>query len=141
LLAAYEVSAESLLEAVTAGCREPQLPWARRLREAIDSGLRFLAAEPAIAATLGAGAPAAETAIATAYQRLVERLAGMLAEGRDLRPKGTVALPEGTELMLASGALTLVSDRVEAGECDRLPELGPGLAELLETSVSTRPVG
>ena len=138
LLAAYEISAESLLEAVAAGCRERGLPWPRRLREAIGSALRFLAAEPAIAATLGAAAPAAEPTIATAHQRLVEQLADMLSEGRELRPADAGPLPEGGEEMLVSGALTLVSDRVEAGDCERLPELTSGLVELFETSVSTR---
>jgi hypothetical protein len=87
---------------------------------------------------LGAAAPAAEPAIASAHRRLVEQLADLLSEGRELRPADAGPLPDGSEEMLVSGALTLVSDRVEAGECELLPELGPGLVELFETSVSTR---
>jgi AcrR family transcriptional regulator len=134
LLAAYEMSAESLLEAVGAGCREPQLPWPRRLRDSLDSSLRFLAAEPAIAAMLGAVAPVAEPPIAVARQGLVERLAGLLAEGRG--GDEAEALPASAESLLVNGALTLVSDRVEAGDGKRLPELAPDLAELLGATVA-----
>jgi AcrR family transcriptional regulator len=134
LLAAYEMSAECLMQAVTAACREPSLEWTRRLREALDSALRFLADEPAIAATLGAAAPVDEPEIAAARERLLGRLAELLTEGRGLRPADAPELPAGREHTLAAAALTLVTERARDGRCGTLPGLAPELAILLDTS-------
>lgn len=132
LLASFEVASDCVWAAVMAGCEEPSLPWSRRLRESLDSTLRFLAAEPAIAHMLGGEPAAGEAAIAVARGRLLERLAGLLAEGREMRPKGAPKLPPNTELHMVSGALVVISDRIAAGEGAQLPQLAPQLAETLE---------
>jgi len=124
LLTAYEMSANCLWDATTAACREPDLPWDRRLREALDSGLRFLAAEPAIAATLGAEVPADEPEVALARDRLIDRLAELLAEGCD----------EDVAPNLVAGALALVNDRVRSAQIESLPELAPELEAIFELS-------
>lgn len=119
------------MEAVEAACRERSLEWSRRLREALDSSLRFLAAEPTIAGILGAAAPAAEPAIAEARERLVERLAALLAEGREHRDPSSYELPAEFERLAVAAALTVVSERVTEGEHEQLPRLSPDLAALL----------
>jgi hypothetical protein len=96
----------------------------------LRSALRFLAAEPAIAATLGFAAPVGEPAIAAARRALVGDLAGRLEAG-----SASSALPEGSEVAIAEAALSLVSDRVTAGEAEKLPELAPELRDLIQALV------
>jgi AcrR family transcriptional regulator len=131
LLASFQVAADCVWVAVKAGCQEPSLEWPRRLRDSLDSLLRFLAAEPAIAHMLGGEPAAGEAEIAAARGELLERLAGLLAEGRKLRAKDAAELPPNTELHMVSGALVVISDRVAAGKCAQLLRLAPQLAEML----------
>jgi AcrR family transcriptional regulator len=129
LLAAYEMAADCVWDIVIGAC-EQEGEWTVRLRAAIDAALDFLASEPSLANLLGPEAPAGVAEIAAARQRLVERLAGLLGSGLERNasmPEG----PGGTELRLVEGALALLSDRIVAGEANRLTELGPELAELL----------
>ena len=67
------------------------------------STLRFLAVEPAMARLLGAEAPSSVPAISEARGEVVKRLAELLANGRELRPKGAAELPAGTERHLVAG--------------------------------------
>ena len=124
------------MEAVEAACRERSLEWSRRLREGVDSSLRFLAAEPAIAAMLGAAAPAAEPAIAEAREQLVERLAELLVEGREHRAPDMLELPDEFERLAAAAALMVVSDQVWAGKHEKLLGLSPAMAALLSVPSS-----
>ena len=131
LLASYEVGVECVWEIVSDACGEREIGWLHRLGVAVASTLRFLAVEPAMAHLLGAEAPAGESAIAGARERDIDRFAGLLASGRELRPKGAGKLPAGTERHLVSGAVAVYSERVAAGEVERLPELAPALTEML----------
>ncbi len=131
LLASFEVAADCVWVAVNAGCQEPSLAFPRRLRDSLDSLLRFLAGEPAIAHMLGGEPAAGEEEIAAARGELLERLAGLLAEGRTLRPKDAPELTPNAELHMVSGALVVISDRVAAGGCEQLPRLAPQLTEML----------
>jgi hypothetical protein len=81
---------------------------------------------------LGAEAPAGVTAIAEARARIVERLAKLLASGRELRPKSAGELPSETERHLVAGAFAILSERV--GEAERLPLLAPDLTAMLSAS-------
>ncbi len=130
-LATFEMAADCIWVAVNAACTEPKLEWRRRLREALDSALRFLSGEPAIAHLLGGEMPAGVSEVAQARAALIERLAGLLASGRELRPEGAAELPAGAETHLVAGALALVGDRVAAGEVAGLPSLAPELTEML----------
>jgi AcrR family transcriptional regulator len=131
LLAAYEAAAEWVFETVSRSCDEPQVPWLRRLGDGIGRTLRFLAAEPALANLLGAEAPAGEPAIAAARDREVDRLAGLLASGRQLRSEDAAELPPATERHLVLAAVAVLADRVTAGPIERLPELAPELTDML----------
>jgi hypothetical protein len=84
---------------------------------------------------LGAEAPAGVTAIAEARARIVERLAKLLASGRDLRPRSARELPAETERHLVAGAFAILSERV--GEAERLPLLAPELTSMLATPYVT----
>jgi AcrR family transcriptional regulator len=131
LLASYEAAAGCVWEIVSDACAEEGLGWLHRLGVAVASALRFLAVEPATAHLLGAEPPAGERAIANARRASIERLAGLLASGRDLRPAEAGELPAGTECHLVTGAVAIFAERVAAGEVERLPELGPMLTEML----------
>jgi AcrR family transcriptional regulator len=131
LLASYRAAVDCVWEIVSDACGEEQIEWLQRLGVAVASTLRFLAVEPAIAHLLGAEAPAGERAIAGARRESIERLAELLATGRTLRPEHAGELPPGTERHLVSGAVAIYSERVAAGEVERLPELAPELTKML----------
>ena len=131
LLAAYEMAAECLCDIVSDAC-EGGGEWPERLRAALAGALEFLAAEPALAALLGAAAPAGDDAIVAARDRLLNRLAWPLRGGRGLlREAGAPPLAPDTEHRLAAAALGLVSERVAAGETAGLPALADELAAVL----------
>jgi AcrR family transcriptional regulator len=131
LLAAYRAEVDSIWGVVAEACRETEIGWPERLAVAVASTLRLLAVEPAMAHLLSAKAPSGVAAIAEAREGAVERLAELLAGGRELRPKGAAELPAGIERHLISGALAIVAERVAAGEAERLPELAPDLTAML----------
>jgi AcrR family transcriptional regulator len=129
LLAAYEAAWECVWETVSDACGEEEIGWRQRLGVAVASALRFLAVEPATAHLLGAEAAAGEAAIAKSRRAWIERLAGLLASGRELGAGG--GLPDGAERHLVAGAIAIYSERVAAGDVERLPELAPALTEML----------
>lgn len=131
LLAAYVSASDCVWDIVSEACEKEEIGWLHRLGVAVGSTLRFLAVEPATANLLGSEAPAGEVAIAIAREGSVGKLAELLASGRELRGKAAAALPAHTERHLISGAVALFSDRVAAGEVERLPELGPEMTEML----------
>jgi AcrR family transcriptional regulator len=136
VLAAYEAASDCVWEIVSDACGEERIAWRERLGVAIASTLRFLAVEPAMAHLLGSKAAAGEPAVGEARRRSVDRLASLLAGGRALRTKDAAELPAGFERLLVSGALAICSERIAAGEVERLPELAPELTELLSAPYS-----
>jgi AcrR family transcriptional regulator len=120
LLAAYEMAAECVCDLAGSACGEGSA-WEVRLRTALEEVLRFLVEEPALAHLLGVEAAVSVPAIAMARERFAGRLATMGVERRSL-----------------DGAFALVSERVAAGEIDRLSELAPQLAELIRRAAAPR---
>ena len=133
LLAAYEMAADCLCDLVSVSCEDRRPDWPARLRAAIEDALAFLASEPSLAGLLAAKTPAGLPAIAAARDRLLNRLAWPLRNGRKLRGPDAPDLPPDLERHLIAAALGLISGRVAAAEAARLPELAPELAELLAT--------
>lgn len=133
LLAAYEASAECVVEVAATACEEDEAR-PTRLGESVEATLAFLAAEPAVAKLLAAEAPAGEESITRARGRLLERLARLLAAarpgpGRRGPGRGGAELP--VEVHLIGGAHSLLSSRISAGGVESLPELGPELTAIL----------
>jgi hypothetical protein len=79
--------------------------------------LNLLASEPNLANLPGAEAPAAVAAIGAARGRLIER------SGRERSGAEAPELAPGAEQRLLAGAFGLISDRVGAGEAERLAQL------------------
>jgi hypothetical protein len=92
---------------------------------------RLLVSEPFLARLLTADAPAGIAPVAASRQHLIERLACLLCSGRKLGIEAADEVAPGTERRLIAAALSLLSDRVVAGELKLLPALGPELTEIL----------
>ncbi len=132
LLAAYEMAADCVCYLVSGACeRRRAQEWPTRLRAAIEEVLAFFASEPSLANLLGAAAPAGDAAIAAARDRFVNHLALSLRSARKLRGEAVPEMLPDTERRLIAAALFLLSDRVAAGQLDRLSDLAPQLAQLL----------
>lgn len=127
---------EAVRRRVEEACGEDELEWDARLGVAVATTLRFLAVEPAMAHMLGAEAAAGVPAIALARADATERLAALLAKGREQRPRGAPRLPPRTERHLVSAALAMVASWVDAGETERLPELAPDITQMLSVPYS-----
>lgn len=113
LLAAHDMAADCVCDLAASACGG-EGEWEGRLRAALDEVLGFLAEEPALAHLLGPEVALSVPTIAAAHQRLLGGLEEMGVERRSLE-----------------GAFALVSQRVAAGEANRLPELAPQLVALM----------
>jgi AcrR family transcriptional regulator len=130
LIAASEVASESLWDLVAAACTAAA-DWPQRLRLAVVTAVDYLASEPRFARLLCAEASAGVEEIASAKDRLLERLAGLLCGARQMRIETANDLPVGLEGHLLAGAASLVGSRIAAGDLDGLSALAPRLAEIL----------
>lgn len=113
LLAAHEMAADCICDLAGLAPRT-EGECEVRLRMALEEILRFFAEEPSLAHLLGTEVAAGVPKIAAARERFLDRLAGV-----------------GVGRLRVEGALALVSERLAAGEADRLPELAPQLVELI----------
>lgn len=130
LAAAHQMAIDALWDLVSAACTGPG-DWAERLRASLEVGVGFLVAEPSLARLLCADLTFGAAVVADAREQLLDRLAGLLCAGRQLRLNSADQLPANTEAHLAAATLTLVGDRILAGELEALPALVPELAEIL----------
>jgi hypothetical protein len=109
-----------------------QPDWPGKMAAAIRAGFEFAAADPASAELLVIQAPAAGPDGIVRHQRLLGYVAGRFAHGRRMSERGD-ELPPVTEEAIAGGLLGLVSERLIAGDPERLPELAPGAIEFALT--------
>ena len=130
LVAAHGMVADLLRDIAGTACTG-EGDWPRRLRAAVEAALEYAASEPAFAGLLGVAAPAGVAAIATARERLLLFLAGLLAGGRQLRLETAADLPPQLELHLVAGACSLVTARLASGDAERLSSLVGPLTEIL----------
>lgn len=128
VLAAYVATADHLCERIEAACSAAEPPLSK-LAVGIEAALAFVAAEPAAALLVCAPAPLEATAIAAARRLLIARLAGMLRRSRG----GEVGeAPAGIDERLIDASLAFLCARINAGQVERLAELGPELTALLD---------
>lgn len=131
VLAAYVASADQLCEEIEAACaaRDPR---SAPLAVGIDAALAFFASQPPLAQLLSAQAPLEASAIAAARRLLISRLAAMLRRGRG--PDDATVQPPGLDERMIDATLVFVGARVSSEEAEKLVELGPELAAILDRS-------
>jgi AcrR family transcriptional regulator len=126
----HERCQERLFATLSVPCEPAEADLAELLRRSLGAGLELLAAEPAMARLLALEAPAAGGAIAERHHRWLGRYADLLAAAA--APLPAARRPSrSTELTIVGGIVSRVAQWVLAGWVDRLPELGPELAEVV----------
>jgi AcrR family transcriptional regulator len=122
-LAAYDTAADVLARRIAAAF-ETQEAWPARVRAGLAVLLESLAGEPQIArlalVDVGSAGPRAQRR----YRAALQRMTPFFDEGRDFAPGGR-RLPANTSRMAIGAVTGLVSDEIEAGRADLLPDLLP----------------
>jgi len=106
--------------------------WPMQAAAAIRAVLRFAAEDPVAAHALTVDSLAQSSDHLARHRRPVDRLAGLLAPGREVHPDGE-ALPSLLEDALAGGILMLVVQRLEVGGAATLAGLAPDAIEFALT--------
>jgi len=126
--AAYEIAQERLLGVITYQCYT-QAGLAPRVGSALAAGLELLAAEPVLTRLIVIEAPAAGGAIVARHHQWLDRYARLFEfaaiDSPDAAPPKASVAPA-----IVGGIVSRVKQLVLAGECERLPALGPELVQL-----------
>ena len=132
-LAAYDLAAERIREAVVGACvAAADEDWALRVRAGVVALLDVLVTEPPLAAIVLAEGLRAGRGIYDRYQAAVESFVPLLRDGAP-EPPGGVAVPAVTDEAVVGGIASLLSRRVTAGEAADLGTLVPDLLEFVLT--------
>jgi AcrR family transcriptional regulator len=122
-LAAFDTAADVLARRIAVAF-ETQEAWPDRVRAGLAALLESLAGEPQIArlalVDVGSAGPQAQRR----YRAALQRMTPFFDEGRDFAPGGR-RLPANTSRMVVGAVTGLVSDEIEAGRAERLPEMLP----------------
>lgn len=122
-LVAFDTAADVLARRI-ATAFETEEAWPDRVRASLAALLESLAGEPQIArlalVDVGSAGPQAQRR----YRAALQRMTPFFDEGRDFAPGGR-RLPANTSRMVVGAVTGLVSDEIEAGRAERLPEMLP----------------
>lgn len=129
LLAAYVAAADRLCEQIESACAEADQS-TEPLAAGIDAGLSFFADHPELGQLLSAQAPREASALCAARRLLISRLAAMLRRARGGETDSPQ--PPGLDERLIDATFAFLQTRLAAGEAQRLAELGPELAAILD---------
>jgi AcrR family transcriptional regulator len=127
-LAAYEMVAGHIRESMQVAA-EAFEDWPQKVRAALATMLRFLAAEPELARVCMIEPIAAGGEIAERHRQSMQGFVEILKAGRP-QHSGERPLPEATEATLVGGIVSLIVREINAGRTEQLEELLPGLVEL-----------
>ncbi len=120
LLTAYRFLAGQLEVKLDAAWQTEQ-SWPAKVRAAIATALAFAAEEPAAARLLAVEVQAAGRVARAAQAESIDRLAAKLREGRRLYP-AAAGLNRSTETVIVAGLVSLIGNRLLAGQAERLPD-------------------
>jgi AcrR family transcriptional regulator len=127
--AAYEVTLDYLRETMLAAAAAEQ-EWPERVRTGLDALLRSLAVHPDLATFFLMAPPTVGDSIAARHHLAMRELVAALIAGPPAPPDSDE--PSDTQAeALAGGLSRLILRKLSAGEAERLPELLPGLVELV----------
>jgi AcrR family transcriptional regulator len=121
---------EEHLATAMAGADEGIAEWPGQVRARLGALLEVFAANPDLARVCLIAAPNAGGEVAARYRCLLERLFGLLNDGKPA-PPATREPSKAVEEGLAGGIVALIVHRVRAGDGERLAELVPDLLELV----------
>jgi len=130
MLATYEMAAGSLLDAVQAACEEAE-EGEDPVAVAARRGLEFAAAEPTLAYLLGVETPVGLPALAAQWEKLIAKLASLLALAWETEAQDPSELPSIGQRAMVGAALVLVADQIGRDGGDDLDVLEPSLTALL----------
>lgn len=131
--AAYEAAIERIREEVlAASSKYEQEQWPPRVRDAIASLLRALAADPALASIALVEGLRAGRGVYDRYQAAVESFVVCLREGVPKAPDGA-EVPAATDEAVVGGIASLLGRRVLAGEAEQIEKLLPEVLEFALT--------
>ncbi len=131
--AAYEAAVERIRKQVTDTCAERKdAEWSLRVRDAIASLLKLLAADPALASISLVEGLRAGRGIYDRYQAAVESFVPYLRDGAPKAPEGD-PVPAAMDEAVVGGIASLLGRRVLAGEAERIDELLPDVLEFALT--------
>lgn len=131
ILAACETIFANLLATIEAACTS-QTEWPSKVKAGIAAALRFAADEPDAARLLNIHASTASGEAAKQMLEAKERLAAMLAPGRDCYPQAA-KLPAMTEKALVGAIWGTIGTHLIGSDLEPLEELEAELVELALT--------
>ena len=132
----YNLIADHLREAAGEASR-PFAEWPERLRARLAAVLEVFAANPDLARFVLVVPPRAGDEIAARYRRAMDEVLAELLG--DLPEELAAKRPSrAAEEALVGGGASLIVEKVEAGEGERLPELLPDLVEFILTPLLGR---
>jgi AcrR family transcriptional regulator len=129
LLAAQEAFHRRLWLEIEAACGAAG-EWPSRVRAAVVAVIDALVESSASARVFAIEAPGASLAAASVQFSALDRLAGLLREGRRRYPRAR-ELPEATERSLIGGTVSIVSQHLLAENASAISRLEAELVELL----------
>ena len=129
LVAAQEAFLKRLLLDIESAC-ESAAGWPEKVQAAVAAVVDSLVEASAIARVFAIEAPGVSLAAAERQFSSLDRLAGLLREGRSLYPESK-DLPELTERALIGGTVSVVSQHLLAENPQAIRALEPQLTEFL----------
>jgi AcrR family transcriptional regulator len=123
LFAAYDRLTEVVVAKASATCERSD-PWPVRVRSALETLLRELAAEPQLAIAATRSFPAIRPSAYQRYVALLSRFVPMMHEGREYSEVDE-ELPGEVELLAVGAAEAIIFGEVDAGRAERLPQMLP----------------
>ncbi|HEV7771563.1 MAG TPA: TetR/AcrR family transcriptional regulator [Solirubrobacterales bacterium] len=127
-LAAYEMVAGHIRDSMQVAA-DAFDEWPQKVRAAVATMLRFLAAEPELARVCMIEPIAAGGEIAARHRASMQGFMAILKAGRP-QHSGDRPLPEATEETLVGGIVSLIVREINAGRTEKLEALLPDLVEL-----------
>lgn len=128
--ALFDSAAATAEKAVADKLAAEQRPWAEQVVVALRTLTELIVDQPIIARAVIVEAPTVGPAILERYDRLAKSLVPLFRAGRELNPRGG-ELPATIEDTLAGSVFWSAYQHLIVGEAERLPELLPGVIELV----------
>jgi AcrR family transcriptional regulator len=131
VFAAHHAAFSRLNNVIVDACAA-EVEWADGVVAAIGGALEFATAQPDEMRLILVSSQASEPALARRGRASHDQLAGLLRSGRRRHETAGTPLPS-VEQAIVGAAMSLVADRLLAGEVEGIPRLAPELAEIVLT--------